>query len=78
MSRTAERAKSATITVNGEPRALSAATVQALIEDEEGLDPGRRGLAVAVNGAVVPRRAWAETPLRAGDAVEIVKPFAGG
>lgn len=77
MSQTAEQAKSETITVNGEPRPLAAATVQALIESE-GLDPGRRGLAVALNGTVVPRRAWAETPLRAGDAVEIVKPFAGG
>ncbi len=39
---------------------------------------GARGLAVAVNGQVVPRRAWDATRLAPGDAVEIVKLFAGG
>ncbi len=39
---------------------------------------GARGLAVAVNGAVVPRHAWDVTRLAPGDEVEIVKLFAGG
>ncbi len=39
---------------------------------------GARGLAVAVNGQVVPRHAWDATRLAPGDAVEIVKLFAGG
>lgn len=65
------------ITVNGEPRAQVPANVRALIE-AEGLDPKRRGLAVARNGRVVPRGQWGSTPLAAGDAVEIVKPFSGG
>ncbi len=65
------------ITVNGEARALAGQTVIALLR-AEGLDPERRGLAVAINGAVVPRPRWAETTLSPGDAVEIVKPFAGG
>jgi sulfur carrier protein len=39
---------------------------------------GGRGLAVAVNGVVVPAGAWRERPLAAGDDVEIVRPFGGG
>ncbi len=65
------------IRVNGEARALSAHNVVELLR-QESLDPGRRGIAVALNGAVVPRRAWPETRLKPGDVVEIVKPFAGG
>ena len=65
------------ITVNGEPRGDAPATLRQLVE-AEGLDPDRRGLAVARNGRVVPRRQWEDTELQAGDAIEIVKPFAGG
>jgi sulfur carrier protein len=65
------------ITVNGERRREIPATVQALVE-AEGLDPERRGLAVARNGTVVPRPAWPDTPLADGDRLEIVKPFSGG
>ncbi len=39
---------------------------------------GARGVAVAVNGQVVPRHAWDATRLAPGDEVEIVKLFAGG
>lgn len=69
--------ESTRITVNGEPRGETPATLHALIV-AEGLDPERRGLAVARNGRVVPRRDWQATALEAGDAIEIVKPFAGG
>ena len=67
----------ATIRVNGEERPLGADGVIGLLEAAGG-DPKTRGLAVAVNGAVVPRRAWPETALAPGDEVEIVKLFAGG
>jgi sulfur carrier protein len=66
-----------TITVNGEPRGEAPANLRRLVE-AEGLDPDRRGLAVARNGRVVPRQHWDTTELQAGDAIEIVKPFAGG
>ncbi len=66
-----------TIQVNGEVRQLAAGTLRALVE-AEAVNPGARGLAVAVNGAVVPRRAWDATRLAPGDEVEIVKLFAGG
>jgi sulfur carrier protein len=38
----------------------------------------RRSVAVAVNGEVVPRRAWAATHLGEGDSVEILAATAGG
>ncbi len=66
-----------TIRLNGEERPLAAKTVIGLLE-AQAIDPETRGLAVAVNGAVVPRRAWGATALSPGDEVEVVKLFAGG
>lgn len=37
-----------------------------------------RGVAVAVNGEVVPRADWARTRLRAGDRVEVLTAAQGG
>jgi sulfur carrier protein len=37
-----------------------------------------RGIAVALNDAVVPRARWRETRLEPGDRVEIVRPIVGG
>ena len=65
------------ITVNGEARPWQAGDLIRLLE-REGVDPARRGVAVAINGAVVPRRHWPETTLRPNDRIEIVRPFAGG
>ena len=65
------------ITVNGETRPWQALGLIQLLEGE-GVDPARKGVAVAINGAVVPRRDWPETALRPNDRIEIVKPYAGG
>ena len=67
----------ASIIVNGETAPLTAANVVELLQDA-GVDPQARGVAVAVNGTVVPRGDWAQRRLAAGDLIEIVKPFAGG
>jgi sulfur carrier protein len=67
----------ATIRVNGESEALVAATLDALVA-EKAVDTQRRGIAVAVNGAVVPRAAWRDTVLKPGDSVEIVRARQGG
>ena len=67
----------ASIIVNGESAPLTATNVVELLQDA-GVDPRARGVAVAVNGTVVPRRDWAQRRLAAGDLIEIVKPFAGG
>jgi sulfur carrier protein len=66
-----------TIRVNGENELLEATTVGALLA-EKAVDTGQRGIAVALNGAVIPRAAWRNTPLKAGDSVEIVRARQGG
>ena len=65
------------ILLNGDPVDTAAGTVRTLL-DEQGIDAEARGVAVAVNAAVVPRRDWTDRALDAGDDVEIVKPFRGG
>jgi sulfur carrier protein len=67
---------SARIRVNGRDEPLQTATVAELLA-ARGI-VGKRGVAVAVNGVVVPAGAWRERALAAGDEVEIVKPFGGG
>ncbi len=37
-----------------------------------------RGYAIALNGAVVRRDAWARTPINEGDRIEIVRAVQGG
>jgi sulfur carrier protein len=70
-------AREASIRVNGETEPLAAATLAALLE-EKAVDIEQKGIAVALNGAVVPRAAWPETTLKPGDAVEIVRARQGG
>lgn len=66
----------AQIRVNGKDEALIAPTVAELLQSR-GIVRAR-GVAVAVNGAVVPAAAWRERRLAAGDQIEIVRPFGGG
>lgn len=63
--------------INGAAEALPVDTVSALL-DAKGVDPARKGIAVAVNGSVVPRARWAAHALAAGDAVEIIQAKQGG
>jgi sulfur carrier protein len=65
------------ITVNGSIEPHGPATVAALLVAHD-IDTGGRGIAVALNGLVVPRAAWAETAIAPGDAVEIVRARPGG
>jgi sulfur carrier protein len=64
------------IRVNGETHALAAATLAEFLA-ARGIQRAR-GVAVAVNGQVVPARTWSEHRLAEGDDVEIVKPVGGG
>lgn len=67
-----------TIRLNGEGYAPPPETVTiADLLAAEGV-PRRRGVAVAVNGEVVPASDWERHALAAGDDVEIVKPIGGG
>jgi sulfur carrier protein len=66
-----------TIQINGEREPLMAATLAILLEDKA-VDTGQRGIAVALNGSVIPRAAWAATELKPGDTIEIVRARQGG
>ena len=65
------------IRVNGQDEPLGVATLAALLE-EKAVDTGQRGIAVALNGAIVPRAAWLQTTLHPGDRIEIVRVLQGG
>jgi len=65
------------VSVNGKLTQTDALTVAALLESL-GITLARSGVAVAVNGTVVPRLKWAETRLSGGDKVEIIRAVQGG
>ena len=64
------------VIVNGETRALPpGVTLEDVVSE---LTASPKGVAVAVNGEVVPRRAWSATALAERDEVEIVTAVQGG
>jgi len=63
------------VIVNGEPREIRASRVDALLSE---LDYEGSHFAIAVNYDVLPKSRWAETPLQAGDEIEIITPRQGG
>lgn len=65
------------IRLNGETRTVDAATMSELLA-AEGVDTAARGVAVALNGAVLPRGEWDAKALSQGDTVEIVRAMQGG
>lgn len=72
------------ITVNGEPRELPRAgsMVADLVTEAVGAAPEAlgqlRGVAVALNGEVLPRAAWAGTEVSDGDRLEVLTATQGG
>ncbi len=65
-----------TLTLNGEPIELAAGTTVADLVATWA--PSVRGVAAAVDGAVVPRGAWGRTVLRDGQRVELLTAVQGG
>ncbi|MEH0937056.1 sulfur carrier protein ThiS [Micromonospora psammae] len=64
------------LTVNGAGRTLpGGATVADVVRE---VTPQQRGVAVAVNGEVVPRSRWSSSPVRDGDRVEVLSAAQGG
>ena len=63
------------VTVNGEQREISSASVDALLGE---LDYEGTHFAIALNYDVVPRSCWADTFLKNGDEIEIITPRQGG
>ena len=64
------------VTVNGDLCQLAAGTTLADLVAR--LVPSPKGVAAAVDGTVVPRRAWPGTPLTDGAVVEVVTAVQGG
>ena len=64
------------LTVNGATWETSPEKSIADLVDEWCATP--KGVAVALNGEVVPRSTWADTSVRDGDQIEIVTAAAGG
>ncbi len=64
--------------VNGEWQDFPSDATVAQAVEARGADPGGRGVAVAVNGEVVPRDRWQQTRLDDGDAVEVLTAVQGG
>lgn len=64
------------ITVNGAPtEAKEGTTVEELVAM---LEAPERGVAVALNGEVVPRSTWDSTEIEDADRVEVVRAVGGG
>jgi sulfur carrier protein len=66
------------VELNGRRAELPDGASVAQAVEAAGADDERRGVAVAVEGEVVPRGEWERTGLREGQAVEVVRAIQGG
>jgi sulfur carrier protein len=87
MTTPAAQAGAAPATLNGEALGELPGSILELVQARTGRElgadgtpvgGGRLGVAVALNQEVLPRRRWAETPVRAGDAIELLTAVQGG
>jgi sulfur carrier protein len=67
-----------TVVVNGTAREIEAGTTVADLVAELAGEPNAKGVAAALNGAVVPRGRWRLLELQDGDRVEILTAVQGG
>ncbi|HEX8861449.1 MAG TPA: sulfur carrier protein ThiS [Actinomycetes bacterium] len=67
-----------TVLVNGQAREVGAGVTVGGLLTALGHDPSGAGIAVAVNGEVVPRGAWPTTALGERDQVEVLGAAQGG
>jgi sulfur carrier protein len=66
------------VVLNGERRELPAeATVETAVQ-VAGAPRGGRGVAVALDGEVIPRGEWASTEVREGQQLEVLHAVQGG
>lgn len=61
--------------LNGAQRSVESRNLQALLGE---LQLGGKRIAIELNFEIVPRSAFAETPVREGDRIEIVQAIGGG
>ena len=67
-----------TVLCNGDPVDVEAGATVAHLLGRMGVDADARGIAVAVDGEVVPRGRWADVRLDADARVEVVTAIQGG
>ena len=65
-------------TVNGVGRELPDGATVARVLGLLDVAPGARGVAVALDGEVVSRSVWDETPVHEGALIEVVSAIGGG
>lgn len=66
------------VILNGEPAVLPDGASVAVAVRTAGVHEPGRGVAVAVDGEVVPRGQWESTPLAEGGRVEVLSAVQGG
>jgi sulfur carrier protein len=66
------------VVLNGSPADLEDGSTVADAVAAAGIEAAGRGVAVAVEGEVVPRTEWRERELRDGESVEVVHAVQGG
>lgn len=66
------------IELNGRRLELAASTTIAELVERTGIAPATRGVAVALDGEVVPRSSWNETRVEPGQKVEVLEAMQGG
>lgn len=67
-----------TVRVNGEPREVEDGTTVAALVARLGMPASGRGVAVAVDGEIVPRGSWDDEPVPDGARVEVLTAMQGG
>lgn len=65
------------VKINGEDVATEAATINELIRQQD-LKAGDKGVAIAINGSVIPKDRWHEHHLNEEDVIEVVRATQGG
>lgn len=71
-----DTANQVTISLNGSPVDVDAGLTLGELVDQRGLV--RRMIAIEYNGEILPRHAYDNTPIQAGDVLEVVQMVGGG
>jgi len=67
-----------TVTVNGEKTEVPAGTTISALLLKFRINPSRKGLAVAVEGEIVPRELWGKIKVEEGNEIDVVHAVRGG
>ncbi|MFN3426687.1 MAG: sulfur carrier protein ThiS [Candidatus Thermochlorobacter sp.] len=66
------------ITLNGKVLTLEREMTIVELLRQQNISPDEKGIAIAINEAVINRRAWEHVRIKANDKVEIVRATQGG